>query len=77
MYRKPRWRARAARLEGLLAVRERALEVERTDDAVLGGAERQVHDRNGHLPGLRRLHADRRRHLAAVLADRRASGSQP
>ena len=40
-------------LEGLDALRQRALEVERADDAVLGGAQRQVDHRHRHQVGLR------------------------
>ena len=49
-----------ARLEGLHAVRQRALEVERADDPVLGRAERQVDDRHGHECALRGPAAARR-----------------
>ena len=54
-----------ARLERLLAADQRALQVERADHAVLGGAERQVHDRNRRGPPLRRVIA-----RAALLAPR-------
>ena len=43
-----------AGLERLDAVGERTFEVQRTDHAVLGGAERQVDHRHRHLAGLRR-----------------------
>ena len=36
-----------ARLEGFFAMRERALEIERADDAILGRAQRQIDDGNG------------------------------
>ena len=65
-----------AGLEGLVALRQRALEIERADDAVFGGAERQVDHR----------HRSQARSSASAVAPRargsprrarRASGSQP
>ena len=60
-----------AGLERLHALRERALEVERADDAVLGGAERQVdHRHRRHATLERRLRVTR----AALVAPRAFRG---
>ena len=40
------------RLEGAHAAGERAFQVQCADDAVLGGAQRQIHDRHRHARGL-------------------------
>ncbi len=65
-----------ARLERLHAVRERAFEIERADDAVLGRAERQVdHGHGRRLAPERDPRASRARHSAHSAAP--ACGSQP
>ena len=65
-----------AGLERLDASRQRPLEIERADHAVLGGAERQVDHRHRHQLGLQRpmrLRARGNRRTVAPLA----AGSQP
>ena len=47
-------RAKQPRLERLDALGQRLFEVERADDAILGGAERQVDDGHRHLHGFQR-----------------------
>ena len=60
-----------AGLEALDALRQRLLQVERTDDAVLGGAERQVDHRHRRLGRWQRAGRLAR---AALVAERGAGG---
>ena len=60
-----------AGLERLLAVRQRALEVERADDAVLGGAQRQVDHRHRRDAAAARGRCRRARQSVAQRAGRR------
>jgi hypothetical protein len=54
MYRKPRWaRASSPWLEGLDALGQRALQVQRADDPVLGRAQREIDHRHRHQVGFR------------------------
>ena len=64
-----------AGLERLHALRQRAFEVERADDAVLGRAERQVDHRHRHQAALRRAAGLQRR--ARLAGARPGAGSQP
>jgi hypothetical protein len=65
-------------LEGLLAMRQRALEIERADDAILRRAERQVDDGTGtSLVRATPLPPTSRSLQPSTQVVRAASGSQP